>query len=355
MKKTIRVKYCNYAHTDHTIPNTFNYFVHLILTKYYTVVLDENNPDYIFFHEAAYEHLRYDGVKIFNTGENISPNFNLADYAIGIDYITFEDRYCRLPPYFVAAVYHKDDIELSKTINLRNPQPFTQEELRSKSGFCSFVYSNYLADNRREELLEIINTYKTVNSGGKHLNNVGGPVKSKLGFEMKHKFSMAIENSCRSGYTTDRIINGFMSRTIPIYWGNPSIGKEFNTKRFINCHEYESFDQVLTRIKEIDQNDDLYLEIINEPIFAPGFSFEKTLADFELFLKNIFDQTPKNAKRRTINIAHKRRILDQELLVAKVAIRNDKIKKLLAKLYAPFKKTGFFETFKKGYFRKKLM
>lgn len=44
-------------------------------------------------------------VKIFYTGENITPDFNACDYAIGFDWLDFGDRYLRFPLY-----YHYDDI-----------------------------------------------------------------------------------------------------------------------------------------------------------------------------------------------------------------------------------------------------
>ena len=352
--KTIKVKYCKYGNnTDHTTPLTFNYFTHNILKKNYDIEISDD-PDYLFCHESSYEYLQYDCIRIFNTGENITANFNIYDYATGIDYIQFEDRYCRLPPYLVATFYSKKDIELSKDIDLENPKIVTKEDLAKKTDFCSFVYSNYLADKKRQDLLDTLNTYKKVNSGGKYLNNIGGPVENKLVFETKHKFSMAIENSCRNGYTTDRIVNGFMANTIPIYWGNPAIGKEFNTKRFINCHEYKNFDEVLERVKKIDSDDELYLQIINEPVFAEGYSFKKAIDAYEVFLKNIFDQPLTEARRRTINIAHGAAIENHERMIATSIQKKEVIRKFLSSVYKPFKKIQFIEGIKHSYFRKKL-
>ena len=40
-------------------------------------------------------------VKIYFTGENDVPDFNLADYALGFHYIDFGDRYLRFPLYLL--------------------------------------------------------------------------------------------------------------------------------------------------------------------------------------------------------------------------------------------------------------
>ena len=351
--KKIKVKYCKYGNTDERTPLTYNYFVHNILTKYYDVETSEK-PDYIFYYESAYEYLKYDCIRIFTTGENLSPNFNLCDYATGIDYISFGDRYYRFPPYFIATFYSKRDLEIAKDIDLEHPKLFTEKDLSEKKDFCSFVYSNYLADEQRDILFDKINSYKKINSGGKYRNNIGGRVENKLEFELTHKFSMAIENSCRDGYTTDRILNSLYANTIPIYWGNPAIGREFNTERFINCHEYESFDAVVERIKEIDTNDSLYLEIINKPVFAENYSFKKNLDGFESFLKNIFDQPIEKAKRRTINLTHRAEMENKERMFAKIVARRALARKILAILYQPFKRSTFLEKLKRNYFRSKV-
>ncbi|MGB8815778.1 MAG: glycosyltransferase family 10 [Minisyncoccia bacterium] len=352
--KKIKVKYCKYDKFDENTPLTYNYFIHNILKKYYDVEVSDN-PDYVFYHESTYDYLKYNCIRIFYTAENVSPNFNLCDYAISNDYINFEDRHYRLASYLVATFYQKKELELAKDIDITKPKIFTKEDLAKKTDFCSFVYSNYLADERRKILFDKIYAYKKVDAGGKYLNNIGGPTDNKLGFEMKHKFSMAIENSSRNGYTTDRIVCSFMANTIPIYWGNPEIGREFNTKRFINCHDYKTFDEAVERVKEIDNNDELYLKIINEPLFAEDYSFEKATNGLEKFLRNIFDQPIENASRRTINMARSVKMEKNEKIIERYTKKQAKIKKLLAKLYQPFKKIKSLENFKENYFRKKIL
>ncbi len=353
--KKIRVKYCKYNTSDETTPLTHNYKLHNILKKYYDVEVTDDKPDYIFCDESSREYLNYDGIRICYTGENITPNFNMYDYAFGIDWMEFGDRYYRFPPYYIATFYTKDEIEATKDIDLEHPKPVTREDLAKKTGFCAFVYSNYLADERRKVLFDKLSDYKQVDAGGKYLNNIGGKrTDNKLKFESERKFAMAVENSCRDGYTTDRLINAIIANTVPIYWGNPVINKEFNTKRFVNCHEYKNFDEVVARVKEIDQNDDLFLQIVNEPVFAPDYTFRKTEAEFEAWLRNIFDQPYEDAKRRTINEGKAKEYEANERLVAKYMKAKRKAKVFAAKIYQPFKKMKFLEKAKETYLRKKL-
>jgi len=109
--------------------------------------------------------------------------------------------------------------------------------------------------------------YKKVDSGGKLLNNIGYLVDDKVAFLRQYKFTIAFENSCYPGYTTEKILHAFIADSIPIYWGNPLISRDFSPKSFINCHDYNSFDEVIERVIEVDTNNDLYIEYLTEPPF----------------------------------------------------------------------------------------
>lgn len=345
--KTIKIKICSF---DPKLENSFGHFFLRRLEKYYSVE-HSNDPDYVFFYERDDGHLKYpNAVRIFYTGENISPDFNVTDYAISFDRLDFGDRHFRLPLYMVATLYSKKDIAIAGDMTFEDVPPMTIEELYAKKGFCSFVYSNYLADPRRKELFDALSGYKPVSSGGKYLNNVGGPVTDKLIFERDHKFSIAFENSSRVGYLTEKLPAALAARTIPIYYGDPTVGLEFNSKRFINAHDFPSFEAVTERIKEIDQDDEEYLRIVNEPVLAPGFHYADTLRDFDAFLKNIFDQPLIKAKRRNINAVYANLLEKRE----KAFFRSRKREVMWRTLIAPLSKIFIIQKLKQ-YIRKKII
>lgn len=76
-----------------------NELIYQLLARHYNVDLEEKSPDYVICGRLGNEHLQYDCVKIIRVGENIVPDFNLFDYAIGFDPIEFSDRYIRGPLY----------------------------------------------------------------------------------------------------------------------------------------------------------------------------------------------------------------------------------------------------------------
>lgn len=86
-----------------------------------------------------------------------------------------------------------------------------------------------------------------------------GAVADKLDFISQYKFNIAIENYSKPGYTTEKIMESFVSDTVPIYWGNPLINEDFNPSAFINLHDFFSIEDAVQRIVEIDNNDKEYL------------------------------------------------------------------------------------------------
>lgn len=282
MKKNIKIKFVDFYKGFNKENNEF---VEVLSQKYNVIQTDE--PDYIIYSCFGYEHLKYDCIRIFYTGECITPNFNECDYAIGFDRLEFSDRYIRIPLYMLFQ-YKKD------YMGLRKRSAFTNDDLKCKSEFCSFVYSNCFAQDKRTEMFDKLSQYKKVNSGGRYRNNIGGAVADKKEFQSKHKFSIAFENTSYDGYSTEKIVEAFAARTIPIYYGDPRIAEDFNPKSFVNCHDFTSLEAVIERIKEIDCNDKLYLEMINE---VPLMDVKDTglLCNF---LFHIFDQEYKDAFRR---------------------------------------------------------
>lgn len=276
-----------------------------LLRRHFPVEIDEQRPDYVFFSVFGYRFLNYpDAIRIFFTGENVHPDFNLCDYAFGFDWMQLEDRYCRCPNY---QLYDEFD-ELRRRRRTLTPD----QELKSKSRFCNFIYSNAQAHPFRREVFERLAEYKSVDAAGIYLNNTGFQVGSpslgsaatqdKIQFQRQCKFSIAVENSSTIGYTTEKLVHALVADTIPIYWGNPEVGREFNPKRFINCHEYASLEAIAKRVQEIDENDGLYLEILKEPFF-PDDKIPQALQDETLLaqFQTIFDQGS-SARRRNRHV-----------------------------------------------------
>ena len=78
--KTIKIYFVDFW--DGFDPNN-NFFTRLLSVKY-DLVIDPVSPDYVFYSCFSFNIYKYpNAVKIYFTGENDVPDFNLADYALG--------------------------------------------------------------------------------------------------------------------------------------------------------------------------------------------------------------------------------------------------------------------------------
>lgn len=267
-------------------------FITDALRKNFEIEISEN-PDFVFCATFGRKHLKYDCAKIFYTGENLCADFNIVDYALGVHDIQFGDRYLRLPHYVLYPNATELAIEKHEAVKkLSSPE---------KRKFCNYVISNAISDPSRAQMIKLLSNYKQLDSGGRYNNNVGGPVPDKIEFEKNYKFSLCFENSSSDGYTTEKIIEGFAGLTVPVYWGNPSIAKEFNSEAFINCHEFDSFDDVVKEIERIDKDDEAYIKMLRAPIIKAGNSLaERFLEENYLsdYLYKICSQDRTTAIRR---------------------------------------------------------
>jgi len=258
-----------------------------ILSRHYNIEYCEK-PDFLFYSCFGNNYKVYDNcVKIFYTGENVSPNFNNCDYAIGFDYMSFEDRYLRYEPAYshinhCLASRKKADISFAKI------------------KFCNFIYSNENDSEGvvpRNDFCKKLSNYKRVDCPGKVLNNMndaieprnGNWTQSKLDFIKNYKFTIAFENSFSKGYITEKIMHPFMADSIPIYYGDPEVLRMFNPKAFVNVRDFKNFDEVIEKIKELDNNDELYMQMLREPIITDLLQLEYD-NKLEKFLSNIIEK-----------------------------------------------------------------
>ena len=265
-----------------------NYFTNLIRKKF-NVIIDTNKPDYIFYSCFNPDYER-EGIKIFFTGENVRVDFNRFDYGIGFDHLTFGDRYIRWPLYKIYGPnLDKLNGEYYRSL-LAQKKCFTIDDIKDK-GFCSLVTSNTgdRADPARERFFKRLSEYKQVDSGGRALNNIGAPVQNKMQFISKYKFNIAFENSSTPGYTTEKFIEAAYADTLPVYYGNPIIEKDINLNSIIYLESLDYIDSIIEEVIKLDNDDELYLNRLNQPWFSPEKN-QSTEENLLTFFENIFNQ-----------------------------------------------------------------
>lgn len=312
MKRTIKIKFVDFWGDFNVKDN----FITRTLSQRYNIELSDK-PHYLFFGTFGYRHLNYSCIKIMFIGENIAPDFNLCDYALGFDFIEFGDRYMRLPLYCTYDCF-------ASLAQISLPS----DEMLLDRKFCSMVVSNNRhASPHRERFFRLLSEYKQVDSGGRLWNNVGGPVADKLEFIAKYKFNIAFENSSVCGYTTEKIMEPMVVNALPIYWGNPLVYKDFNAASFVNVNDFASMEDAVQHIVDLDNDDFQYLNKIKatKVISDDIINWENRLLNF---LSNIIEKPLEEAKY--LSPFGMQKLYREELLTYDILSRRLKIKKIVA-------------------------
>jgi hypothetical protein len=305
MKKQIRIYYHNGA-------GLVSYFdVISILRDKYDFIWDDQTPQIVFYRQEYKKFItkKFNCLNILWCKEYQIPELHECDFALTYQY-NIGQKILRFP-YYVWCGFSN---------NLIKPGDYDPEKiLRSKTKFCAFVYSR--PHPYRNQFFDILNSYKHVDSPGIQRTNMF-PISadsykkarylpenilfSKIRTFLKdYKFVIAFENRIAEGYVTEKICNGMLVDTIPIYLGNPLIERDFNTKSFVNVLDFfknkeevkdtihlypKEFNAVAKYILELDNNDKLYCDMLSQPWYNNNvvneYADRNKIAEF--FIK-IFD------------------------------------------------------------------
>lgn len=271
-----------------------------MVSERWPVIVDEASPEIVVFSVyPGYDFLRYpDAIRLFLTEENVLPDLNLVDFAFGYADLKFEDRYMRLPNYFFFDTY-------GALFNKIAPK----DEVYRKTRFCNYIYSNPAPHPMRQQLFTELSAYSHVHSHGTHLRNaeplqtatgVEGWHKAKIEILRQYKFTIVCENSSSPGYTTEKIVDALAADTIPIYWGNPHVKRDFNPERLIDVHSYPSLDAVVQCVKQLNENPGHFQEVLEKPIFTEAnLAQTPSREKFDAFVVHVLS-TPTPIRNRAV-------------------------------------------------------
>ena len=272
---------------------TDNYFWNTLKTRFDVEL--HAQPDFLIYsNRESHVHRVHNCVKIYFAVESFWPDWDECDYALTCHYLE-DPRHLRLPFYII---YGSPD----RLIRRRED---TEAFLHEKAKFCSFVVSNggKRKTQKRVDFFHRLSRYKQVDSAGRYLNNIGGPLPGgpaeKVAFLRQYKFNIAFENGSTPGYTTEKLVEAMQARTVPIYWGNPRVHEEFNPGSFLNYFDFRNEEALIEKIIELDRDESKYLECRRQPFFhhdRPNeFYSEDRLLDF---FERIFSTPIRPVSRR---------------------------------------------------------
>jgi glycosyltransferase involved in cell wall biosynthesis len=208
------------------------------------IIADIHEPPYLFEQQLVYD-IVYDNYKMFDR------------------ILTYDERLLTLPN----AVFRNGGYEcvLNKSVHTREYPMLSDANLYSvydKNKTVSIISSNktFTEGHRyRVSCVELIRANDlSVDVYGMGYN----PINGKLTGLKDYKYSVAIENGIYKNYFTEKILDCFLTGTIPIYRGCTNISDFFNQKGIIT---FDTHDQLLEILKTIREGGyDLDKKIIEE-------------------------------------------------------------------------------------------
>ena len=202
-------------------------------------------------------------INIWYTGENQRPPFGSWDV-----YLSFDAKFpCENNFYFPLWMLTSTDLVSKLEYSYWGREsPTISELLRprlllepKKKFACAFIGKNYrLRLNAISELRKIGEV------------DVFGPgtrrtVDRPSDIARNYRFTICFENDLYPGYVTEKPFEAYLSGTIPIYYGIDS--EEFlNSEALLNLYDFDSQEQWLSRIRELNSDRNLYESIYAQPL-----------------------------------------------------------------------------------------
>jgi len=167
-------------------------------------------------------------------------------------------------PYLLEYVKSNFDLVLCWNEKLLNEFPSSKKLVY---GECFLDLSNlkinkknkisYLTSNKamtvghemRHQIYQMLSEINNIN-GFEYIQHMSPPrLETKNEILNDSKFSIILENSQHNNYFTEKIVDCFVSKTIPIYWGCPNLNEYFNMEGVIL---FESLNELVTILSNIE-------------------------------------------------------------------------------------------------------
>ena len=282
--KELRIHFCEMW--SEFVPK-HNFFMYLFSwigsTNNIPVILDSKTPNLVVYGPLSKgEEKAYPGVsKLWFTGENVSPpNDPDIVLSVGFQYNT-SPNYIRLPLWMIEVNWFGADpakIVNPRPVSLEAATRVDPEILNNKDKFCAFVATNPNNQNRNISF-QILDKWKGVDSAGRlFCNRKEGPIPAGLGggggelakvdFYKDYKFVITYENSAGPGYTTEKIFHAKVAGTVPIYWGDPFVDRDFDSAGFLNANQISRPEELVALVKKIDDDKELWRKMAAIPALS---------------------------------------------------------------------------------------
>lgn len=232
--------------------------------------------------ERGFHKLEFSKYKIFLSVENVhvelSPWAKYKDYllsdrgitlSLGFDYID-HDKYLRFP--FWLQSQFEPSVKSNEVVDYCSFIENNRLKLLYQKKFCAFICrSDYFGD--RAVFADLVSNVEKLNYPGKFRHNDDTLFidynDDKIEYLKQFRFNLCPENSDNKGYVTEKIFDSIKAGCIPIYWGSENKPEPdiLNQNRILFLELGGDNNEVLSKIKQLNEDEFAYCEFVEQPIF----------------------------------------------------------------------------------------
>jgi hypothetical protein len=121
-----------------------------------------------------------------------------------------------------------------------------------------------------------INELKKISEVDIFGRSVGNYIVNKIDTAKNYWFNLCFENDLYPGYVTEKILEAWLSQSIPLYWGDDR-GGVLNPDAYINLAQFEDLKEFTSHVAMIYKDKNRMIEMIEQPLFQKKFEVDNLL------------------------------------------------------------------------------
>lgn len=140
-----------------------------------------------------------------------------------------------------------------------------------KAGFIAAFINN--PHPMRLRAIRDLSKVGEVDLFGRSVNNY---IEDKIGRAEKYWFNLCFENDLYPGYVTEKILEAWISKSVPLYWGSDQAGI-LNSDAYVNFNDFKSLVDFVDFVSVLYLDKARMVEMINQPLLNQAFDYEAIL------------------------------------------------------------------------------
>jgi hypothetical protein len=260
-------------------------FVQKIFLYSKSRILDSSMTNWLTLQQGIVTPIDPLAFNVWCTFENRRPPANGFDLTLSFDINTYNDSNFYLPLIYLYMNHKKIGDAHSKHLvspkQCMEPRSIEPNFINTKFGFASSFINN-----PQQTRLFVVKELSKISKVSVYGRSVGNYVEDKISEAKKFWFNLCFENDFYPGYVTEKILEAWLAKSIPIYWGSDA-NNILNPKAYVNFNDFLSVNEFIKFISELYSDEKRMIEMIKQPILNSNFDYDALV---QLFAKKLISR-----------------------------------------------------------------